>query len=101
MNAKMRSVNKTKQSLVKFVNFYFLLHEKKLLRIVCLSELSHILLTRSSFIVCPLIHTVPLLNQACKVWEFPLKKLLIVKQILPVGTIEFVELIIWRIYMLM
>ena len=51
MNAKMRSVNKTKQSLVKFVNFYFLLHEKELLRIVCLSELSHIFLTRSSFIV--------------------------------------------------
>ena len=53
LNAKMRSVNKREQSLVKFVNIYFLLHEKELLPaiIVCLNELSHILLTRSSFIV--------------------------------------------------
>ena len=53
LNAKMRSVNKREQSLVKFVNIYFLLHEKELLPVifVSLNELSHILLTRSSFIV--------------------------------------------------
>ena len=80
----MRSVNKREQSLVKFVNIYFLLHEKELLPviIVCWLDL-HLLFN-------PLIHTVPLLNQTCKVWEYPLKKLLIVKQILPVGTVEFV-----------